>query len=124
MPEQSRRVDSSGGAANPLLATIVGLIDAASVRGWLRVAWWGQRVPEARRVLDACVAARGRGADVQVLCRPAPENTGVITALKGAAATVHLRSHEHGKELLADNAHLLFSMNLTGKEIRRNLQNG
>jgi replicative superfamily II helicase len=37
---------------------------------------------------------------------------------------VHLRAHEHGKELLADQTHLFFSMNLTSKEILTNLQNG
>lgn len=122
--DSSQRVDSSGGADNPLVRQMLAMISTAQQRVWFRVPWWDARVSEAAQILEAMLAAKHRGADVRVIVRPDPECEAVIKALRAAGASVKLHRHEHAKELLTEHAQMFLSMNLSRKEIRVNAQNG
>lgn len=122
--EAAGRIDSDGGPANPLIAKLLTLIDGSHRRLWLKVPWWDARVPEAKRILEALLRAHDRQVQVRVIVRPDAECQPAIKALREAGVEVKLRRNEHAKELLADEQHLFFSMNLTRKEIRVNHQSG
>ena len=122
--DSGQRVESSGGADNPLVRQMLAMISTAQQRVWFRVPWWDARVAEAAQILEAILAAKGRGADVRVIVRPDPECEAAIKALRSAGASVKLHRHEHAKELLTEHAQLFLSMNLSRKEIRVNAQNG
>ena len=121
--ENFGRIDNHRNS-DAITSQILDLIDGASQRVWLKVPWWDPQVPQARAILDAVIAAKKRGADVRVIIRADQESERVQRDLQSAGITWFSRRHEHGKELLADNTHLFFSMNFTRKEMHVNSQNG
>ncbi len=122
--EPTQRFDTDGGSDNALIEQLLVLTQGASRRVWLKVPWWDVRVPEAKQVLDALLEAQARGVDCRVILRPDRECEAALKALRTAGVTVKVRRNEHAKELLADDQHLFFSMNLTRKEILHNQQAG
>jgi hypothetical protein len=68
---------------------LVGLMNAASQRVWIKVPWWKHRdTPGPAEIFQKLVAAAERGCDVQVLLRPEASNSATLTALNKARVAV------------------------------------
>lgn len=114
---------SNYGVGDDLLETLLKLMATASRRLWVKVAWWDSS-PKGRDLVDAVIAARRRGVDVQVLCRPEASNDAVLRELRQAGIAICGVRYIHEKELLADEVAVTHSMNFTSKEIERNQNSG
>lgn len=69
--------DSTDDGRNDLYNALLGMIAGAQRRVWIKIPWWDTSVP-ARELTDAVIAARRRGAEVLVLCRPEASNDAVL----------------------------------------------
>lgn len=108
---------------NSLYDTVLELITAAQNRVWIKIPWWDTS-PQARRLLDAVIAAKQRGVDVLVLCRPEASNDAVLRKLRRADISLTSVRYIHEKELIADDVAVTHSMNFTRTEIERNQNSG
>ncbi len=108
---------------NSLYDTVLELITAAQRRVWIKIPWWDTS-PQARRLLDAVIAAKQRGVDVLVLCRPEASNDAVLRKLRRADISLTSVRYIHEKELIADDIAVTHSMNFTRTEIERNQNSG
>lgn len=114
---------SNYGVGDDLLETLLKLIATASRRLWIKVAWWDTS-PKGRDLVAAVIAARKRGLDVRVLCRPEASNDATLRDLRHAGVAILGVRYIHEKELLADDVAVTHSMNFTSKEIERNQNSG
>ncbi|MBL7500960.1 DEAD/DEAH box helicase [Frankia sp. CNm7] len=117
-----RRV-STYGDDDDLHATLLELMAAAEKRLWIKVPWWDTS-PRARQLADATVAAKERGVDVLVVCRPEASNDAILRTLRKVEITIAGVRYVHEKELLSDDTAVVHSMNFTRAEIGRNANSG
>lgn len=121
-PDAARRV-SNYGEGDDLFQVLLELIRSASERVWIKVPWWDTS-PAARELAEAIIAAKKRGVDVLVLCRPESSNDAILRDLRRAGIKLAGVRFIHEKELLADASAVVHSMNFTSKEIERNQNSG
>lgn len=114
---------SNYGVGDDLFETLLKLMDAASRRLWIKVAWWDASA-KGRQLAEAVISAHGRGLDVRVLSRPESSNDAILRDLRRAGVAIVGVRYIHEKELLADDVAVSHSMNFTSKEIDRNQNSG
>lgn len=114
---------SNYGVGDDLFETLLKLMATSSRRLWVKVAWWDSS-PKGRELADAVIAARRRGVEVRVLCRPESSNDAILRQLRQAEIAILGVRYIHEKEVLADDVAVTHSMNFTSKEIERNQNSG
>ncbi|MDQ1250245.1 MAG: hypothetical protein QG597_4624 [Actinomycetota bacterium] len=110
--------------AAPLLAEILSLIAGARRRLWIKVPWWDHTSANGRELGRAVDAACQRGVDVRVIMRNDASSLSTVAALRQRKVPVRCVRYLHEKELIADDAYLMHSMNFTRAETERNSQVG
>ena len=108
---------------NSLYDMLLELVTGAQRRVWIKTPWWDTSAP-ARRLTEAVVAAKARGVDVLLLCRPEASNDAVLRELRRAEIRIVAVRYIHEKELIADDVAVTHSMNFTRTEIERNQNSG